>query len=88
MTYDNAESAEKAVRELNGNFAFSSMQLFYAFAGNNQNYRPRCCERPDALLPEAARPRAIVDQVVHSTEGAELTVASTRHEISVLLSNQ
>ena len=46
-----------------------SMQLFHAFAGNSQNYRPRCCGQPDSLSPEDARPRAIVDRVVHSTEG-------------------
>ena len=45
------------------------MQLFHAFAGNSQNYRPRCCGRPNALLPGAARPRAIVNRVVHITEG-------------------
>ena len=54
------------------------IQLFHAFAGNSQNYRsPGAVDgRPDALLPEAVRPRATVHQVVNSTKGAMvLTVA-------------
>ena len=51
----------------------------------------RCCGRPDALSPEAAivnRPRAIVHQVVHSTEGAIVfIVAQKRFVIVVVLPN-
>ena len=49
---------------------------------------PRCCGRPDALSPEAARPMAIVHQVVHNTEGAIVfTVAQKRFVIVALLPN-
>ena len=49
---------------------------------------PRCCGRPDAQSPEAARPRAIVHQVVHSTEGAIVfTVAPKKFVIVVFLPN-
>ena len=66
----------------------SSILLFHAFVGNSQNYPLRCCGRPDALWPEAMRPRPIVDQVIHGIEGNRMTVASIRHEIVVLLPNQ
>ena len=44
----------------------------HAFVSNSQNHRPRCCRLSDALLPEAARPRALVDWVIHSTEGERI----------------
>ena len=39
---------------------------------------PRCCGQPDALLPEAVRPRASVHQVIHSTEGAMVLIVAQK----------
>ena len=63
------------------------IQLFHAFAGNNQNYRPRCCGRPDPLSPEA-RPPAIVDRVVHSTDGERIDCCRYKALDNCLLPNQ
>ena len=42
------------------NARFDSIQLFHACLVNSQNYATRCRGQLNALLPEAARPRAIV----------------------------
>ena len=46
---------------------------------------PRCCEGPDALLPEAVRPRPTVHQVVHSTEGAMVLIIAHEGMKTVVL---
>ena len=46
-----------------------SIQLFHACLVNSQNYAMRCRGQLNALLPEAARPRAIGHRAVHGTEG-------------------
>ena len=38
----------------------AAIQLFHACLVNSQNYATRCRGQFNALLPEAARPRAIV----------------------------
>ena len=47
----------------------NSIQLFHACLVNSQNYATRCRGQLNALLPEAARLRAIVHLAVHGTEG-------------------
>ena len=41
--------------------SFEIIQLFHACLVNSQNYATRCRGQLNALLPEAARPRAIVN---------------------------
>ena len=60
----------------------NSLQIFRAFAGNSQNFRSRCCGRPCELSLEAASPRAIVHQVVHSTDEDSFDCCPQRHEIN------
>ena len=66
----------------------NSIQLFHACLVNSQNYATSCRGQLNALLPEAARPRAIVHWAVHGTKGIVLNILPNRHEITVLLHNR
>ena len=67
--------------------ACDSIQLFHACLVNSQNYATRCRGQLNALLPEAARPRAIVLELTTVLRGVVLTIVPNRHEITVLLHN-
>ena len=64
----NAKITEQRIKILGGPKRFGRVYFIYTFLGDSQNYQPQ--GDADHLMNN--RPRAIIHQVVHSTE--ELTV--------------
>ena len=57
LNYNKAVFTYKAINDLAPQYI---IQLFHACLVNSQNYATKCRGQLNALLPEAARPRAIV----------------------------
>ena len=85
MHFDSAIIDIKHLTETN--CTCDSIQLFHVCLVNSQNYATRCFGQLNALLPEAARPRAMCIELSTVPRGIVLTILPNRHEITVLLHN-